>query len=58
MGLKPAHGLGQLLELVCHYAQLITVEGVVRLYAKSQEVCEILFWSFDFFCQFSVECLI
>jgi hypothetical protein len=29
MGLKPAHGLGQLLELVCHYAQLITVEGVV-----------------------------
>lgn len=29
MGLKPAHGLGQLLELVCHNTQLITVECIV-----------------------------
>ena len=57
MGATPLHrnGLGQLLELVCHYTQLITVECIVRLYAKSQEICEILFWSFDFFCQFGVK---
>ena len=57
MGATPLHrnGLGQLLELVCHYTQLITVECIVRLYAKSQEICEILFWSLDFFCQFGVE---
>lgn len=29
MGLEPAHDLGQLLELVCHNPQLITVECIV-----------------------------